>query len=305
MNNFNFKIKDTNLARLINSFINNKRFSYKLIHDEDSACVIIYYKKKSYFFIEIYNDFVSRSIDFFKDEDSPPNRIRICAECMDYLDGLGLNKAHKELCKLLNVKIELSDDENCVLKLTKKENVERTDFSLKEKKKVGCKMKPYYLAFKDISFKDVRSKVKSNESLIKKYFFIQHIENYMYAEFQKINNNLSRFSTKNRKHFYEEINKILKDEINSLIPVYEWKWKWKSEIPIQRSSDRTTGSSIQVEPKQSLSQFIDEIIPKNTNTFKHSNPRITNKKQLQNYVSEYNNDKGFYEYLSASSNTQP
>jgi hypothetical protein len=166
-------------------------------------------------------------------------------------------------------------------------------------------MKPYYLAFKDISFKDVRSKVKSNESLIKKYFFIQHIENYMYAEFQKINNNLSRFSTKNRKHFYEEINKILKDEINSLIPVYEWKWKWKSEIPIQRSSDRTTGSSIQVEPKQSLSQFIDEIIPKNTNTFKHSNPRITNKKQLQNYVSEYNNDKGFYEYLSASSNTQP
>ena len=75
-------------------------------------------------------------------------------------------------------------------------------------------------------------------------------------------------------------------------------------LPIQRSSDRTTELSIQVAPKQPISQFIDDICPKNPNTFKHSNPRIINKKQLQNYVSEYNNDRDFYEYLSSNSSTQ-
>ena len=290
----NFKIKDPNLARLINSFINNKRFSYKLIHDEDSASVIIYYKKKSYFFIEIYNDFVSPSIDFFKDEDSSPNRIRICAECMDYLDGLGLNKAHRELCKLLNVKIELSDDENCVLKLSQERIAKaKDDFSLKEKKKVGCKMKPYYLAFKDISFKGVKSKVKSNGALIKKYFVIQRIGNYMCLEFLKIRNGLEKLSTTNRNFFYESINRILKDECNNLVPVSEWK---------------VTPEKIQVEPSENIAKWIEDAsntgLGKSPFRFKHSNPRITNKKQLQNYVSEYNNDKGFYEYLSASSNTQ-
>jgi hypothetical protein len=245
----------------------------------------------------------------------------MCPKSVRYLDGLGLNKAHRELCKLLNVKIELSDDENCVLKLTKKENVERTDFSLKEKKKVGCKMKPYYLAFKDISFKGVKSKVKSNRSLVKKYFHIDRTEcpdSILLKHFSSTARPILvtyRYDRNNISKCYEKINSIMQrgydDFCRKLIPIPDYYWEALSlknssadTLQIQRSSDRTIGSSIQVEPKQSLSKFIDEIIPKNTNTFKHSNPRITNKKQLQNYVSEYNNDKGFYEYLSASSNTQ-
>jgi hypothetical protein len=290
----NFKIKDPNLARLINSFISSKIFSYNVIYNIDNTSVIIYYKNKSYFVIELYNDFISPSIYFFEYSNSIAREIKICPKSVRYLDGLGLNKAHKELCKLLNVKIELSDDENCVLKLSQERIAKaKDDFSLKEKKKVGCKMKPYYLAFKDISFKGVKSKVKSNGALIKKYFVIQRIGNYMCLEFLKIRNGLEKLSTTNRNFFYESINRILKDECNNLVPVSEWK---------------VTPEKIQVEPSENIAKWIEDAsntgLGKSPFRFKHSNPRITNKKQLQNYVSEYNNDKGFYEYLSASSNTQ-
>lgn len=300
-----YKVKDANLARLINTFVKTKGFSYIAYVGEETFQINIYYKKYN-FNICIYKDDKIYQNIVFRDDKYEMEIITILPTDSKILDGFGLAKGYHELCKLIGCDNELSSDETCLLDFNYGKD-SSDGFSLREeKKRVSRKMKPYYLAFKDISFKDVRSKVKTNESLIKKYFVIRHVGRGLSAEYQTtLNGQFSNhaFTLRDGKDFYEIINKILKDSGNSrlvnLVPVIEWyvspAYNW----------DGTPVKSIQVTPINSIQEFIDECLsgplPKSPYRFKYPNPRIINKKQLQNYVSEYNNDRDFYEYLSSNS----
>ena len=293
-----YKVKDANLARLINTFVKAKGFSYIAYVGEETFQINIYYKKYN-FNICIYKDDKIYQNIVFRDDKYEMEIITILPTDSKKLDGFGLAKGYHELCKLIGCDNELSSDETCLLDFNYEKD-KRDGFSLREeKKKVSRKMKPYYLAFKDISFKDVRSKVKSSESLIKKYFVISTYSIYFFKiDFVSKGIILSHICH-SKDQIYLFINYKLQN-IRDLTPVSNWD---KFQMPIQGSSNVGL-KSIQVKSPLSLSQFIDEIIPKNPNSFKHSNPRIINKKQLQNYVSEYNNDRDFYEYLSSNSSTQ-
>jgi len=293
-----YKIKDANLARLINTFAFAKGFSYHAASGYEGMTIGFMYKDIR-FYINLYDDEIYRNITYIK-KGGKPVSISILPTESEQLDGFGLMKGYKRLCKLIGCDIELSSDENCTLDFIWEDDWYEKEISLREeKKKVSRKMKPYYLAFKDVSFKDVRSKVKSSESLIKKYFVISSYENLFLKIDYYFAGAIRSHIANSKKQVHEFINRKLQD-VHYLTPTFEWK----SEMPIQGSSNVGL-QSIQVEPKQSLSQFIDDICTKNPNTFKHSNPRIINKNQIKNYVSEYNNDRDFYEYLSSNSSTQP
>ena len=318
-----YKVTDPNLARLVNTFSKLKDLKYSVLNNEEYTVIYLCKKDAFEFAIRIYdNNQICKYISYLitlGDDSYDEGRISILPIDSKILDGFGLFKAHCKMCKIIGKDVELSDDVNCVLKIANrycdKLIDERHGISFRGKRRSHLKMKPYHLAFQDISFKDVRSKVKSNESLIKKYFVIS---NYA-IHFLKVDFALKGIISSNvchsKKQLYSFINRTLQNT-RDLTPVSEWQSEMpiqgssnvglksiQSEMPILRASDRT--ATILVEPAQTITQFIDEIIPKNTNSFKHPNPRIINKKQLQNYVSEYNNDRGFYEYLSTSSNSQP
>jgi hypothetical protein len=167
-------------------------------------------------------------------------------------------------------------------------------------------MKPYYLAFRDVSFKDVGSKVVSQESLIKKYFKkmpyggSKIIYKYIHSHgaqncifYEKLD---PQKYLENKKHLLNIYNKM-SNAGRVFVPVSEWKG-----MSIQGSSN------VEITPMNSIQEFIDECtsgpLGKSPFRFKHSNPRITNKNQIKNYVSEYNNDRDFYDYLSSNSSTQ-